>query len=355
MSANAYISKEKLAELVAALTASGTRVIAPVAAEDGTATYSPIEELSDADFGGDLPMPSLKAHFLPPSETLFAWRQHEGDIELVSAPSSFPPQVVLGARPCDAAALEIVDSVMNWDYADELWNARREATTIISFACPGVDDNCFCTAVGLAPDSTRGADILLAHVDGGYVAEFVTEKGAAFLADNARFFSEAAAGVLKQAEESRAKTREAVAENLSIDTKGIERWIDAHFDDEMWLTLGPRCNGCGSCAFVCPTCHCFDIADEQAGVGAGVRRRSWDSCQSNVFTVHASGHNPRADQNARYRQRINHKFYIYPSKFGDVLCTGCGRCIRACPAGQDLIEILQTIDTKAASEREGVA
>ena len=49
----------------------------------------------------------------------------------------------------------------------------------------------------------------------------------------------------------------------------------------------------------------------------------------------------------RYRQRINHKFAIYPLKFGEVLCTGCGRCTRVCHAGQDLVEILQAIDIAA--------
>jgi ferredoxin len=49
----------------------------------------------------------------------------------------------------------------------------------------------------------------------------------------------------------------------------------------------------------------------------------------------------------RYRQRINHKFSIYPLKFGEVLCTGCGRCTRVCHAGQDLVEILAAIDIAA--------
>jgi ferredoxin len=355
MSANAFISNEQLAELVSGLTAAGTRVIAPVSNADGSATYAPISSVSEATFNGALPALALKAHFLPPTEALLAWRQHGGDVELASAQTTFPEQVVLGARPCDVAALDIVDSVMNWDYKDALWNGRRKASTIISLACPGIDESCFCSAVGLGPDSARGADVLFVAVGGGFLAEPASIKGEAFLAENSRFFSDAAQDVVSQGEQSRATARASIESNLSIDTARIQSWIDEHFDDELWPTLGTRCNGCGACASVCPTCHCFDIADEPAGVGVGVRRRSWDSCQSSIFTMHASGHNPRGDQNARYRQRINHKFYIYPSKFDDVLCTGCGRCIRACPAGQDLVEILQTIDGLAASEKEGVA
>ena len=75
---------------------------------------------------------------------------------------------------------------MNWDYEDELWNGRREATTIVNLACPVIDDSCFCTAVGDgAPDDVKGADGLLTPVDGGYVFEATTDKGRA-LADDAR-------------------------------------------------------------------------------------------------------------------------------------------------------------------------
>ena len=73
-------------------------------------------------------------------------------------PLAQPKQVILGAKPCDAAGMDILDKVMNWDYRDELWFARREATTIVSLFCPGLDCSCFCTAVGAGPDSTRGSD-----------------------------------------------------------------------------------------------------------------------------------------------------------------------------------------------------
>ena len=74
-----------------------------------------------------------------------------------------------------------------------------------------------------------------------------------------------------------------------------------------------------------------------------MRRRNWDTCQTGKFTVHASGHNPRGSQNERFRQRVLHKFSVYPKRFDEVLCTGCGRCARACPAGMDLPEILDQI------------
>ena len=93
-------------------------------------------------------------------------------------PTEFAPRVVLAAKPCDSAALAVVDKVMNWDYQDELWNGRREATTIVNLACPVIDDSCFCTAVGTAPDDTKGADALLSPVEGGYLMEATHRQGA---------------------------------------------------------------------------------------------------------------------------------------------------------------------------------
>ena len=106
------------------------------------------------------------------------------------------------------------------------------------------------------------------------------------------------------------------------------------------INLIDTCVGCGSCAYTCPTCHCFDIVDESHGMG-GCRVRNWDSCQFAGFTLHASGHNPRRDQAARQRQRSTHKFVIYPEKFGDVLCTGCGNCYRNCPVNLGVLNVLR--------------
>ncbi len=361
------LSADALAALVDKLAAAGTPAVAPAWTNDGATVakaaaataareteYRAVAGAAELALGERLPRLSLKQFFLPPTEVLFSYRHNGGEVELTPAATDFAAQVVLGARPCDTAALPIVDKVMNWDYADELWNARRAATTIFSLACGVEDDSCFCGAVFLDPATLQGADGLLTPVDGGYLVETLSDKGDAFIAAHPESFAALAAGKdaapLEQAETFRAAAGERVAGHLALDHERLRDWLENHFDDPFWTTLGLRCNGCGVCASVCPTCHCFDIVDEPESVGRGVRRRNWDTCQTCVFTLHASGHNPRTDQNARYRQRIEHKFHIYPLKFGDVLCTGCGRCSRACPTSQDLAEILAAIDAKAAAE-----
>jgi ferredoxin len=44
---------------------------------------------------------------------------------------------------------------------------------------------------------------------------------------------------------------------------------------------------------------------------------------------------------------VLHKFSIYPERFGETLCTGCGRCAQACAAGQNLPEVLDQVERAA--------
>ncbi len=332
------LSLAELAALVRDLNASGTSVVAPVPTRSLCgADYRPITELNQATLNGALPRRSLKELFLPASEVLLRYRLKKNDVELLPVPTTFTPQVILGARPCDAAGVAVLDRVMGWDYRDELWFGRRAATTIVSLACPGFDGVCFCHAVGLNPDASLGSDVLLVPRGAdAYWAMPVTDKGEALLARGTF------ADLVEPAEVTafRKAAEEKVAKNLASLPSGFHTFMAQSFDHPEFKAIASRCHGCGACAAVCPTCHCFDIVDEPEGMEGGARRRNWDFCATCKFTVHASGHNPRATQNERFRQRVMHKFSIYPQRFDAVLCTGCGRCVRACPAGMDLPEVL---------------
>jgi ferredoxin len=353
MSCARFLAAADVARLTGALVGAGTRVIGP-STSAGRTEYRRIEQPDQLDLAAPMPALSLKSLFLPASETLFLWRRRHNDVELVDAPPASRPTVVLGARPCDAAGVEVLDKVMGWDYQDEPWFERRRATTIVALACGAMGPDCFCDAVGLGPASTKGADILLTGIAGGFRAEVLTDKGSALVEQFAACFS-SAEGAVEAAAPPAVRLRPAAAERReggsdAADLPSIQAWLSSHFDDPVWARLGLRCHGCGACASVCPTCHCFDIVDEADGLLAGARRRNWDACQASKFTAHASGHNPRGDQGARYRQRVLHKFSIYPQRFDEVLCTGCGRCAAACPAGQNMAEILGEV---ALLAREG--
>jgi ferredoxin len=193
--------------------------------------------------------------------------------------------------------------------------------------------------------------VLLVPAEGGFVAQPVMSKGEVFL-ENKRFGAEKGQG---PAEAFRKAAKEKVARNLPSQPAGFADFLAKNFEHAAFKGIAQRCNGCGACAAVCPTCHCFDIVDEPEGSDCGARRRNWDFCATCKFTVHASGHNPRASQNERFRQRVMHKFSVYPKRFDQVLCTGCGRCVRACPAGMDLPEILGELFPLAAAAQQGGA
>ena len=83
----------------------------------------------------------------------------------------------------------------------------------------------------------------------------------------------------------------------------------------------------------------------------GVRLRSWDTCMSSLFTLEASGHNPRMGKADRLRNRVGHKFSYYPELHGGRFsCVGCGRCIKSCPSMVDIRQIvLDAVNEKEAS------
>jgi Fe-S oxidoreductase len=67
---------------------------------------------------------------------------------------------------------------------------------------------------------------------------------------------------------------------------------------------------------------------------------------SHTFTLEGSGHNPRPTKAHRLKNRVGHKFSYYPDLHkGVIACCGCGRCIKQCPAGVDIRQIV-----KAAQE-----
>jgi len=275
--------------------------------------------------------------------------------EAMKPGASGVPTVVLGARPCDAAGVAALDKVMGWDYRDEAWFARREATTIVSLACESSGPDCFCVEVGLGPACSKGTDVLLTPAADGFHAEACTEKGLALFGRAGELFRSVGTGAPPVED---AGTEACGCALPPVGTAGTEAsscarsgGLDIGWDDPVWDRVALRCHGCGACATVCPTCHCFDIVDEPDGLLTGTRRRNWDTCQAGGFTRHASGHNPRADQRARFRQRVMHKFSIYPQRFGQFLCTGCGRCAAACPAGQNLPEILGELTRRTRAER----
>jgi ferredoxin len=323
------ISREDLRKLVAGWMEAGKKVIGPVEVRPGTVAFVPLPSAAALRLDGwTPPANSIKEAVFPRHEALYGYRLENKQIELIDQPAPTVEQIVIGAHPCQAASFPILDKIFNWDYPDEAYNRRRAGTTVVSLACTASDDECFCTSVGLNPASEKGADAMLFDAgDGGYTLRVLTDKGRALFPD---------------APAQGDAPSHASAPPRKFDAARAGAFARANFDAPFWKEHALACLGCGICAYTCPVCHCFDIVDEKHG-REGVRARNWDACQFPMFTLHASGHNPRHAQGDRQRQRIYHKFVVYPEKFGEILCTGCGNCARNCPVGLGILPLVTEI------------
>lgn len=329
------LRKDRLGALIDALWKQGRTVIGPRRREGRVdwAVVRSAEELAD-DYVQTVT--SAKVVVDPPVEKLFEYEEKSSGIELRDFdPAQAPEIVLLGVRPCDAAGFGALGAIFNWDCRDELFNARLAKTTVIGLSCRRADEYCFCTSVGGGPGDTAGSDILLTQLDAGdYLAEVLTDKG--------RQITEAAPDLFEPAPEGIRKEDLLAVVPVRFDPAVAKEKLEAYFQSPLWAERSLKCLGCGACAFVCPTCACFDIQDEAHG-RRGARFRCWDSCGFSLFTLHTSGHNPRDAQSQRWRQRLMHKFVYMPERQRVLGCVGCGRCSRACPADMNLVEHLAAI------------
>ena len=282
---------------------------------------------------------SPKEAVLPRSETLVRFSAKKDsenpaklDMSLDSACQA-EPTVLFGGRPCDAKGFVVLDRpYLEGKFQDPYYKARREATLIITQTCPGALATCFCNWLGGSPTEATGSDILFTTIDGGFALQAVTEKGQALLAGAGFKPADEKGGALEAAWKNAAASLPAQFAEANIPGKIASRFSDEAF----WSKETAKCLSCGACTYICPTCQCFGITDEGSAL-EGKRLRSWDSCMNPLFTLEASGHNPRADKARRMRNRVSHKFSYYPQTYaGAYSCVGCGRCVISCPVSLDI-------------------
>jgi len=329
MSEQKILQKKSLGELVQKLTAAGNRVLAPVRSGEQLG----FEEVTSPRKVADdyiQTTRSAKAAVFPRYEPMLRFTLAGKDVSAEEIAPESRPTVLFGPHPCDAASFATLTAVFTWDSGDAYFEPKLAKLTVIGLSCTKGDAYCFCTSVGGGPGDTRGSDILLTPLDANqYLAEILTDKGRAVVAIAPTLFANA---------NGQAKDRVLAKIAPRFTAKKIAERLPALFPKkEVWLEQSLRCVGCGCCAYVCPTCSCFDIQDERDRYG-GVRMRCWDSCGFGLFTLHASGHNPRAVQSERWRQRVMHKFSYQPERLGVLGCVGCGRCSRSCPVDMNLGE-----------------
>jgi ferredoxin len=325
------LKQSSLVKLVHQLNLADKEIFAPVKKNDKV-DFGRISSLDQMATDYIVTEQSAKFAVFPRIENLFEIETTKDKVSLKEKDLAAIPEVVLvGTRPCDAAGFITLWGIFGEDQQDNIFHARLNKLTIISISCSKSDSKCFCTSVKLNPGGTKGSDILLTCFDEDkYLAEIITEKGQA-IADKYSDLFETTPDIDK--EQFIAK----VPVEFNVDE--LTNKIYSLFEFDIWLEQSMRCIGCGTCAFICPTCGCFDIQDVFNGE-TGQRNRNWDACGFSLFSLHASGHNPRETQAQRWRQRVLHKF-AYMLKNQNLLgCVGCGRCSRLCPSDMNLQEHL---------------
>ncbi len=328
------LNKEKWPEFVGKLT--GKKVWAPQADSEGM-RFALLAE-------GEAPVPDYNNTRVPPKGVLFPQTETMLKFQVkateVDEPELDQETVVLGLRPCDARAMAIVEKLFKWDIDDPYFIKRRDMVTLVGLACNDPGLNCFCPSVGGSPASTEGLDLLMVDLGENYLLEAVTGKGEALLKEMGDLLSEAGADEAKEKEKL---VKEAEGKiKRTVDTEGVPEGLPGLWEDPLWGKVSASCLGCGTCTYLCPTCHCFDIQDEVEGFDAR-RCRTWDSCMFGEYTLHTSGHNPRPTRKERTRNRINHKYSYYVDKFDVIACVGCGRCSNLCPVNIDIIDTIRQV------------
>jgi ferredoxin len=328
-----YITDSALKTWLTKIQEEGSRLYAPVA--NGAKTdFKRIKSIDKISMDHIQTTQSAKAVVFPRTEKLFSYSTNKEGVVLEDYDTTtIPETIVFGLRPCDAAGFNPLSAIFNWDSKDLPFDERMKRTTLISLSCSQSNEYCFCTSVNGSPGNTAGSDILLTQVNEGYLVEIVTDKGKALVEKYADLF-ENATEINKENYLAKIPVRFKLEE--------LKERISTLFESEVWKKQSERCIGCGACAYVCPTCACFDIQENVKG-NCGNRLRCWDACGFSLFTLHTSGHNPRELQSQRWRQRLLHKFSYMPERLSVVGCTGCGRCSRACPVDMNICEHLESI------------
>jgi len=287
---------------------------------------------------------SPKKFFFPQQEVIL---EYSGDGKTVTPVVESHPMVLLGLRPCDLNGLKILDEAFADSNGDPNYLEKREKAIIIGLDCASVcDEEAFCYKVN-AHQVKSGVDIMLSPQEKGFLVTLLTIKGQEFATAYLNLTPSDPALLAQFKKDKDANFAKSGDQFKNLDS--LPEIYEKNKNHIVWEEEGAKCLSCGSCIMVCPTCYCFDVADELAlSLQKGERIRRWDACMLSSFAEVHGGENFRGKAVARLKHRINRKFNYLMRKHGQSACVGCGRCVRAC-----LVDISPKVITEVLTEEKG--
>jgi ferredoxin len=353
------ISLDGLDQLILALRRRGYCVVGP-SARDGAIVYVELESAGElpigwgdtqeagtyrlvrrddeARFGYAVGPHSWKQFLQPPHIRLWRARRNGEEVELADEPRPERPYAFFGVRGCDRQAVAIQDRVLiNGQFADEDYAARREGAFIVAVDCAEPAGTCFCVSMDTGPGVEEGFDLALTELLDGehrFLVRVGSERGADVLADVPHRPANAAERTARLGIVERSSERM----GRRLDTHGLRELLQDSLEHPRWDEVAERCLTCGNCTMVCPTCFCTTVEDVTDLTGSEAERwRTWDTCFS-LDHSYVHGGSVRPTGRSRYRQWMTHKLSTWWDQFDTSGCVGCGRCIAWCPVGIDITE-----------------
>jgi len=339
-----YISENNLKNLLEALK-KDYEVFVPVKKGDQRFYKKYTDFTDDIVIGEARTFEPLKAFFTRAREIVAE------DFKAAIPHSGDRPFAIVGVKACDLKGFKVQDYVFKGhDYQDPFYIKAREENLIISADCTCAMDTCFCLALGMQPHPIEDFDINLSQVKEGFVVEVGSQKGQVLVDKHSSLFEDARERFVSDKDNQRDEVVKEVERNTKEKDiphqdlyKGV---IEKKYESDIWKDEAKTCVECGACNTICPTCHCFLLYD-QKDEERMVRLRIWDSCMIKDFARVAGGANPRPQLWMRLRNRFEKKFDFFPRVADVYACTGCGRCILACPAKIDIRKVLKRLVSDA--------
>ncbi len=354
MTGRYLLAKDHLVPLLRKI-AKSNRLVAPVLNEYGDTLFSHITDLDSAAIDlAHQPQNSLKSFFFPQTEKLSTYLVEKspktGNVRYNFYPHTVEnqPTAYVGVRSCDMFAVMYTDmTFLHNGERDNYYQKRRDNAFFITLACNHPFPNCFCNATRSGPFLELGYDLQLTDLGDRYFVETGRSRGMKIVEQMGQFFKPASEADRREQFQLALEARGLFQRNVHVE---LASKILQEQDEPVGIIseLSSRCQDCAGCAYVCPTCTCFNIADLPLDEESGERIRSWDACTFAGFSKMAGDHNPVQCESQRVRKRFLHKLLHDVAKHGRPSCVGCGRCVDICFGGVDIISfvdrVVKTID-----------